>query len=92
MKLRLFDVKLLKRYLSYLEIGISVNCSDIYRFNLDCQWVDITELETGTYTIKISVNPEFKIGEMSYDNNAARCTLLYTETYARIFDCNHERP
>lgn len=72
--------------------GISVNCSDIYRFNIDCQWVDITEMETGTYTIKISINPEFKVGEMTYDNNAAKCTLLYTETYARIFDCKHERP
>lgn len=72
--------------------GITVNCSDIYRFNIDCQWVDISEMETGTYTIKISVNPEFKVGEMTFDNNAARCTLLYTETYARIFDCKLERP
>lgn len=74
------------------HIGISVNCSDIYRFNIDCQWIDISEMETGTYTIKISVNPEFKVGEMSFDNNAARCALIYTETYARIFDCKLERP
>lgn len=72
--------------------GITVNCSDIYRYNIDCQWVDITEMEIGTYTIKISINPEFKVGEMSFENNAATCTLLYTETYARIFDCKMERP
>lgn len=69
-----------------------MNCSDIYRFNIDCQWVDITEMETGSYTIKISVNPEFKVGEMSYDNNAAICSLLYTETFARVYDCKLERP
>lgn len=77
---------------SFQHKGISVNCSDIYRHNIDCQWVDISELDTGTYTIKISINPEFKVGEMSFDNNAARCTLLYTEYHARIFDCSLERP
>lgn len=49
-------------------------------------------MDIGTYTIKISINPEFKVGEMSFDNNAAICTLLYTEYYARIFDCRLERP
>lgn len=78
--------------LIWIKKGITVNCSDIYRYNIDCQWVDITEMDIGTYTIKISINPEFKVGEMSFENNAARCTLLYTETYARIFDCKMERP
>lgn len=49
-------------------------------------------MDHGTYTIKISINPEFKVPEIRYDNNAARCTLLYTETYARVFDCTTERP
>lgn len=49
-------------------------------------------MDTGLYTIKISVNPEFKVAEMAYDNNAAKCMLLYTETYARVYDCKLERP
>ncbi|XP_062561453.1 lysyl oxidase homolog 2B [Armigeres subalbatus] len=72
--------------------GVSVNCADIYRHNLDCQWVDISELDFGLYTLRVAINPEFKVAEMNYDNNAAVCSLLYTETYARAFDCKITRP
>ncbi|KAL9694212.1 hypothetical protein quinque_013497 [Culex quinquefasciatus] len=77
---------------NYGDQGISINCADIYRHNIDCQWVDISELDTGLYTLKVAINPEFKVPEMSYDNNAAICSLLYTETYARAFDCRMVRP
>ncbi|XP_058056136.1 lysyl oxidase homolog 3A-like [Anopheles bellator] len=77
---------------NYGDQGISVNCSDIYRHNIDCQWVDISELDFGEYTLKVSINPEFKVPEMRFDNNAARCRLLYTQTYARVFDCVLGRP
>lgn len=69
-----------------------MNCSDIYQYNIDCQWVDITEMKYGEYIMKVAVNPEFKIAEMSFENNAATCTLLYTETYAKVFNCKMERP
>ncbi|XP_061398678.1 lysyl oxidase homolog 2B [Musca vetustissima] len=72
--------------------GISVNCSDVYLYNLDCQWVDISEMNTGTYTLKIAINPEFKVAEMNFDNNAAICNLLYTDTYARVDNCRLARP
>ncbi|XP_055551210.1 lysyl oxidase homolog 2B, partial [Wyeomyia smithii] len=77
---------------NYGDQGISVNCADIYRHNIDCQWVDISELEFGLYTLRIAVNPEFKVPEISYENNAAVCSLLYTETYARAYDCKIMRP
>ncbi|XP_015585615.1 lysyl oxidase homolog 3B isoform X2 [Cephus cinctus] len=77
---------------NYGDQGISVNCSDIYKHNIDCQWVDISELEPGQYTFKVAVNPEFKVGEMTFDNNAATCKLLYTETYATVHSCVMERP
>lgn len=104
------DVKPKYACANFGDQGISVNCSDIYRFNIDCQWIDITELEVGSYTIKISANSEFKVRpiytnprtdnfdrnfqvpEITFENNAAVCTLLYTETYARVFNCHLERP
>lgn len=78
--------------LNYGDQGISVNCTDIYKYNIDCQWVDISELEPGHYTLKVAVNPEYKVGEISYDNNAAICRLLYTETFATVHSCIVGRP
>ena len=34
---------------------------DIYHANIDCQWLDVTELPTGTYTFKLAINPEYKV-------------------------------
>ncbi|XP_014253217.1 lysyl oxidase homolog 2 [Cimex lectularius] len=74
---------------NYGDQGISPNCSDIYKHNIDCQWVDISDMETGQYYFKVKINPEFKIPEMRFDNNEVTCNLLYTPSYVRIFNCAH---
>ncbi|KYM87355.1 Lysyl oxidase like protein 3 [Atta colombica] len=86
------DVQPRYKCANYGDQGISINCSDIYKHNIDCQWVDISELEPGHYILKVAVNPEFKVGEMSFDNNAAICRLLYTETFATVHSCIMGRP
>lgn len=77
---------------NYGDQGISVNCSDIYKYTVDCQWVDISDIEPGIYTLKVAVNPEFKVPEMSYDNNAAVCQFHYSETFGAVTNCNITRP
>ncbi|XP_044754484.1 endoplasmin-like [Coccinella septempunctata] len=72
--------------------GISVNCSDIYKYTVDCQWIDISDIKPGVYTMKVVVNPEFKVAEMSYENNAALCTFYYSETYGTVTNCTVQRP
>lgn len=46
--------------LSPPHAGISVGCFDIYKYNIDCQWIDISEIDFGQYTFKVSINPEHK--------------------------------
>lgn len=77
---------------NYGEQGISVGCTDTYLHNIDCQWVDITDLQPGVYNLKVSINPEFKVAELNYDNNAAVCTLYYNTVSARLFNCTLQRP
>ncbi|KAJ8985991.1 hypothetical protein NQ317_013875 [Molorchus minor] len=77
---------------NYGDQGISVNCSDIYKYTVDCQWVDISDLDPGKYSFKVAVNPEFKVAEMSFENNAAVCDFYYMETYGTITNCVVQRP
>ena len=42
--------------------------------------------------LQVAVNPELKLGEMSFDNNAAICKLLYTGTFAKVHSCIMGRP
>lgn len=57
------------------EQGISAGWSDLYGNALDCQWLDITgdgdntPIPSGTYTLRVSVNPDRSFEEMSFDNN-----------------------
>lgn len=77
---------------NYGDQGISVNCTDTYAYNIDCQWIDITDIDPGVYTFKVVINPGMKVAEQTYDNNAVVCTLYYTEQSARLFNCTLQRP
>lgn len=48
------------RFIHSWKKGISVGCYDIYKYNIDCQWIDISEIDFGQYTFKVSINPERK--------------------------------
>ena len=46
---------------NYGAQGITPGCKDIYYYNIDCQWIDITELELGVYVFRMAINPEYKV-------------------------------
>lgn len=58
------------------NMGISAGCADIYGAGLACQWLDITNVPAGRYTLVVRVNwdrdPDV-LGrqEQRFDNNAA---------------------
>jgi hypothetical protein len=41
----------------YTGMGISPGWSDVYSVGTPCQWIDITGVAAGTYTLEVSVNP-----------------------------------
>ena len=49
---------------NYGDQGITAGCKDIYYYNIDCQWIDVTELPLGTYTFKMAINPEYKVSQL----------------------------
>ncbi|HEY8942767.1 MAG TPA: lysyl oxidase family protein [Polyangiaceae bacterium] len=51
--------------------GIGAGCSDVYEADLDCQWIDITGVASGTYDVVVTINEERLIEELDYANNAA---------------------
>jgi hypothetical protein len=48
---------------------LAAGCGDIYSSGLGCQYVDVTKLKPGKYTLSVELNPLRKIEEASYDNN-----------------------
>ena len=51
--------------------GITAGCQDTYSRSLQCQWVDVTDLEDGTYRLSVITNANRVIRELDYSNNSA---------------------
>ncbi|XP_034564813.1 protein-lysine 6-oxidase [Notolabrus celidotus] len=68
--------------------GLSPGCYDTYNADIDCQWIDITDVKAGNYVLKISVNPQYHVPESDYTNNIVRCDVRYTGNYAYVSGCH----
>lgn len=51
--------------------GIERDWQDVYERNLDCQWIDVTDVAPGDYTLHIALNTHHLIPESDYANNDA---------------------
>ncbi|XP_075938630.1 protein-lysine 6-oxidase [Anarhichas minor] len=67
--------------------GLSPGCYDTYNADIDCQWIDITDVSPGKYVLKVTVNPRQKVPESNFNNNIVRCDVQYTGTAAHVSGC-----
>jgi hypothetical protein len=49
--------------------GIQRGWGDEYHAGLDCQWIDVTDVEPGDYTLQITINQGRVLPELDYENN-----------------------
>jgi len=59
--------------------GISAGWADTYDSYLDCQWIDITDVPEGTYTVHASVNVDSVLPELDYTNNTAEASYTVVD-------------
>jgi hypothetical protein len=52
--------------------GIQRGWGDLYDSTLDGQWIDITGVPDGNYTLELEVNPQHILQESDYSNNITR--------------------
>ena len=57
--------------------GLQAGWADIYTNDLDCQWLDITDVPPGNDRLQVTLNPACTFDEVSFDNNTTwvRVTL-----------------
>lgn len=66
-------------------MGITAGCEDLYGNDILCQWVDITDVPDGQYTLVARINwsrlPDIRgFYESTYDNNWAQVCIEITRT------------
>jgi len=73
--------------------GIQAGWADVYDAGLPGQWLDVTGLPDGSYTLEVTLNPERKLIEADYANNTEKVPidLGSTGSGARVVRVREQR-
>lgn len=59
-----------------VEQAINVGSADYYEAGLDDQWIDVTDVDPGTYRVQLIVDPDNIIEELDESNNVAEFEVV----------------
>jgi hypothetical protein len=62
--------------------GITAGWADVYDSALDCQFLDITDVAAGDYTLKLTVNPDGVFSESATENNSVEVPVHIPDSSA----------
>ena len=57
------------------EQGLSAGWADVYNRDIPCQWIDVTSVPPGTYTLSVEVNALERLPDGRHDDNTWTTTV-----------------